>query len=61
MKSITHEDGTVYKVQEVGGSGYFGSRYFVYSDYAYFPVYAYSDAEAIEKFRTAWAKFKGLC
>ena len=55
MKTITHEDGTVYKVQFVRGS-----RYFVYSEYAYFPVYAYSDAEAIEKFRMAWAKFKGL-
>jgi hypothetical protein len=53
MQTITHADGTEYKVER-RGTGRISDRYFVYSVHGYFPVYAITPAEAVDKARAAY-------
>jgi len=53
--TINHADGTTYKVER-RGTGRMFNRYFVCSVHGYFPVYAMTPTEAVDKARAAYAK-----
>jgi hypothetical protein len=56
MHTITHADGTVYRVER-RANGRYVDLYFVYSKFGYERVYAISEEEAVTKARAEYAKF----
>ena len=56
MHTITHTDGTVYRVDR-RANGRYVDLYFVYSKFGYERVYAKSEEEAVTKARAEYAKF----
>jgi len=55
MHTITHADGTVYRVER-RATGQYVDLYFVYSKFGYERVYAKSEEEAVTKARAKYAK-----
>ena len=54
MQTVTHPDGTQYRVERRGAGRWFDT-YFVYSVHGYYRVFANNVAEAITKARAQYA------
>jgi len=55
MVTITHQDGTEYKIER-RGTGRLSDVYFVYANNHYFRVFANTPTEAMSKARTEYAR-----
>lgn len=55
METITHQDGTEYKIER-RGSGRVSDVYFVYANNRFFRVFANSPTEAMNKARTEYTR-----
>lgn len=55
METITHQDGTEYKIER-RGSGRWFDTYFVYANNHYFRVFANSPTEAMNKARAEYTR-----